>query len=300
MQNAKTNSTGWVKFKGNPVLGSTELGTCFDVHVHRIETGFRMYFSWRPQCSLAFVESSDGINWNEPQIILGPNPESGWEDNLNRNCVVIRNGIHHMWYTGQARGFSRIGYAESSDGVNYRRVSCEPVMIPEFPWEKESVMNPFVKWDEKRGIYRMWYAAGETYEPNALGYAESRDGIRWQKSPLNPILVHGDDFWDRNRVGGCEVVECCDGSWLMFYIGYEDIDTARICAARSPDGVTRWQRLKTNPLISPDPGSWDAAACYKPSPWYDPSKKRWMIWYNGRNGNAEYVGLAIHEGYELE
>ena len=117
MTKPTVSNSAWEKFTGNPVLGSAELGTCFDVHVHRLENGFRMYFSWRPQRSLAFVESPDGVRWDAPRIILGPNPESGWEDNINRNCVVVRNGIHYMWYTGQARGFSRIGYAVSEDGT---------------------------------------------------------------------------------------------------------------------------------------------------------------------------------------
>ena len=38
----------WKKYHANPILGGPELGTCFDVHVRRIETGYRMYFSWQP------------------------------------------------------------------------------------------------------------------------------------------------------------------------------------------------------------------------------------------------------------
>ncbi len=286
----------WRKFEGNPILGGPEMGTCFDVHVHRIAGGYRMYFSWRPKKSVAFVESADGIHWGEPRLLVSPRPESGWEDDINRNCVVVRDGLWHLWYTGQARGFSRIGYAKSSDGVNFRRVGDEPVMIPEFPWEKQSVMNPFVLPGGGKGGFRMWYAAGETYEPNALGFAESEDGIHWRKSPCNPIFIHGTEQYDKERVGGCEVVENPDGSYTMFYIGYEDIHTARICAATSPDGVTRWTRLQANPLLSPSLDSWDSAACYKPSALYDRENDRWMLWYNGRTANREYIGLATHPG----
>ena len=76
-----------------------------------------------------------------------------------------------MWYTGQARGYSFIGYAKSDDGLHFMRVIDEPVLISERLWEGMSVMNPCVLYED--GIFKMWYAAGETYEPNVLAYAEA-------------------------------------------------------------------------------------------------------------------------------
>ena len=68
---------GWRKFEGNPVLGDEKLGTCFDIFVTEEPDGYRMYFSWRPRKSLAVVTSPDGINWNEPRIILEPRLDTG-------------------------------------------------------------------------------------------------------------------------------------------------------------------------------------------------------------------------------
>jgi hypothetical protein len=295
---------GWRKYEGNPVMGDpAKLGTCFDVNVVKgAEASFSMYFSWRPKKAIALVKGEDGITWSEPIICLEADPTSGWEDNLNRSCTVFKEGVYHMWYTGQARGYSKIGYAVSRDGVRFTRVSKLPVMIPDHPWEGCSVMNPYVRWDAVRGIWRMWYASGETYEPNVLCYAESKDGLKWEKSPLNPIFVKGaKDSWEQDRVGGCEVHPLPDGRWVMFYIGYSDIHTARVGAAVSPDGVTRWTRLKANPIVSPTVGSFDASACYKPSVYRDEKSGRWLLWYNGRNTNkGEYIGLVIHEGLDLE
>ncbi len=285
---------GWVKYPGNPVFGGKETGTCFDVHVHRREAGgYRMYCSWRPRRSLAFVESTDGIHWGAITEILRADPDSGWEDDINRSCVVCRDGRFYQWYTGQARGCSRIGLAYSRDGIHYTRAQAMPVMIPEYPWEKESVMNPYVLWDEQRRLFRMWYAAGETYEPNVICYAESPDGMHWAKSPLNPIFVHGDAAHECNRVGGCEVYPSKEHGFLMFYIGYENLDNACICAAASPDGVTRWRRLPGNPVVTRGGrGEWDADACYKPSVIHDEASGRRLLWYNGRRGDEEYIGLA--------
>jgi predicted GH43/DUF377 family glycosyl hydrolase len=203
-----------------------------------------------------------------------------------------------MWYTGQARGQSFIGYAESEDGLNFHRVRNEPVLVPELPFEQESVMNPCVLFED--GVYRMWYAAGETYEPNVLCYAESRDGLNWQKSSLNPVFTcEKNNFYEQDRVGGCQVIKTDDKGYLMFYIGYEDIDTARICLARSDNGISNWERSEKNPLLSPEKGSWDADACYKPSVVWNEKQNAWLLWYNGRRVADEYIGLAAHEGREL-
>lgn len=294
------HENGWVKYEQNPVLGNQETGTCFDANV--ITDGvapFNMYFSWRPRKALALTHSEDGIHWSEPEIILESNPESGWEDNVNRSCTLFWNGQYHMWYVGQARGYSKIGYAVSDDGIHFARVQQDPVLVPEYNYEGFSVMNPYVLRDDERGVFRMWYASGETYEPNVLCYAESVDGLRWKRSPLNPIFVHGTDEWECNRVGGCEVHRLPDGRYIMFYIGYADIHSARIGAAVSPDGVTRWERLDANPLLEPTAGTWDASSCYKPTVYRDDAHDRWMLWYNGRHDGYEYIGLAVHEGLDL-
>ena len=200
-----------------------------------------------------------------------------------------------MWYTGQARGYSFIGYAESDDGLHFTRVGREPVLISERLWEGMSVMNPCVLYED--GIYRMWYAAGETYEPNVLAYAESRDGVNWVKSRINPIFVKqpGNDY-EQDRIGGCQVMNVPGLGYLMFYIGYRDIHTACICAALSPDGITQWKRCKQNPLVVPTPGGWDGDSCYKPSMLYDEAFGGWRVWYNGRLAHDEYIGEASMPG----
>ena len=200
-----------------------------------------------------------------------------------------------MWYTGQARGGSCIGYASSMDGYIFDRRGG-PVLIAERYWEKRSVMNPHVVYDHKQGLYKMWYCGGETYEPDAIGYAVSFDGISWEKHPANPVFIGDKDLWyEKDRVGACQVILRDDEYW-MFYIGYEDIDTARICLAKSPDGITRWARSPQNPLVSPSPGEWDAEACYKPFVLFDKDQNEWRLYYNGRRGNREYIGFAVSTG----
>jgi predicted GH43/DUF377 family glycosyl hydrolase len=286
----------WVKYEKNPVLGGS-LGTCFDVSVLREDGNYRMWFSWRPKQSIAVVESKDGLAWGEPAVVLGPNRASGWEDDVNRPVVLRHGGKYRMWYTGQAKGKSWIGHATSEDGKTWTRTSDRPVLSAEEPWEKVAVMCPHVLFDDKEKLYRMWYSGGEQYEPNAIGYATSPDGLKWTKHAKNPVFrPDPGNAWEKDRVTACQVVR--QGEWfVMFYIGFRDRDHAQIGLARSKDGVTGWERHRANPVVRPGKGKWDADAVYKPYAIFD--GKRWLLWYNGRRGGVEQIGVAIHDGEDL-
>ena len=288
----------FIKYPNNPVLGNDEIGTCFDVYVWKDNGKYRMDFSWRREKSVAVSFSDDGINWSEPIITLAPNLDSGWEDRINRNCVIKVNGVYKMYYTGQSECFSYIGLAESTDGINFTRVKSEPIMVSEFPYEGFSVMNPCVLYED--GIYKMWYSSGETYEPNFICYAESTNGIDFIKRKTNPILMknYRNDF-EKDRLGGCQVLHTKDMGYVIFYIGYEDIHTARICVAKSENGVTKWTRSKLNPIIEPTKNAWDGDATYKPSAIWIEELGEWRVYYNGRRKNKEYVGFASFNKRDL-
>lgn len=291
---------GWKKYENNPVLGG-ELGVCFDISMLKDGDELVMYFSWRTRKSVAVTRSRDGIHWEEPQICVAPrSTASGKEDGINRPAVVKNGSIYHMWYTGQHKGgmpdgTSDLFHAVSEDGVHFVRTGDDPVMAAEEPWEKQAVMCPCVIWDGRK--YRMWYSAGEQYEPNAIGYAESADGLKWNKHPANPIFsADPASNWECHKVTACQVFEY-DGWYWMFYIGFRNEDYAQIGVARSRDGVTGWERSPLNPIVAPDPEAWDGEACYKPFVLFDGEK--WMLWYNGRKGSVEQIGLALHEAKEL-
>jgi beta-1,2-mannobiose phosphorylase / 1,2-beta-oligomannan phosphorylase len=292
----KDTNAGWVKYEKNPVLGG-DLGTCFDVSILKENEKFRMWFSWRPKKSIALVESADGIHWSEPIFTLRPNDDTDWENDINRPAIVKRHDGYRMWYTGQASGHSWLGYATSKDGVAWKRMSKKPIISPEESWEKVAIMCPHVIWDEESQTYRMWYSGGEQNEPNAIGYATSSDGINWVKLKENPIFsTNPNNTWEQHKVTACQVIQH-SGWHLMFYIGFRDEEHAQIGLARSKDGITNWERHPANPIIRPSADQWDSDAVYKPFAILD--GKRWLLWYNGRRGNMEQIGLAIHEGEYL-
>jgi predicted GH43/DUF377 family glycosyl hydrolase len=256
-----------------------------------------MWFSWRPKKSIAMVESKDGIEWSKPVIVLGPNDKTDWEEDINRPVVIKVGDVYRMWYTGQARGKSWIGYASSNDGKTWKRESDKPVLSADKPWEKVPVMCPHLLFDEEAKLYRMWYSGGEQYEPDAIGLATSKDGLNWVKHGDDPIFKPDPNLpWEKDRVTACQVLQQGD-DYVIFYIGFRDKDHAQIGVARSKDGITDWQRHPANPIIRPGEGKWDQDAVYKPYAIFD--GRVWMLCYNGRRGGVEQIGLATHNGYHL-
>jgi len=297
---------GWRRYEKNPVINA--IGHCYDVCVIKVNGRFRIYFTWgrTGSGSIAFLESEDGFEWTkEPLVALESRPWSKWEEDINRAYVLYHDGIYKMWYTGQTMGTledglgeSYIGYAESKDG-NYFKQLDNPVLKPEAEWEYKALMCPHVNWDEEEQIFKMWYSGGQWIEPNAIGYATSKDGINWDKHKDNPVFAPiAENRWEMERTTGGQVIKM-DGWYYMFYIGFEDVHSARICFARSKNGITDWERHKDNPIISGTNMGWDADGAYKPFLYYDDDKDRWIMWYNGRRGWLEHIGIATHEGKDL-
>jgi hypothetical protein len=288
---------GWQKYDGNPLIGGGKLGTVFDVAMLREDGKYRMWGSWRPRKSIALFESTDGIHWSAPEVVFGPNPATQWEEDINRPSVVRRLDGYHLWYTGQANGHSWIGYATSVDGKVWKRMSDKPVLSPDAPWEKGSLMCPSVIWDEESKLFKMWYSGGDNYEPDAIGYATSPDGLHWAKDGANPVFTPLEqNVWENHKVAGAQVLQ--HGGWYyIFYIGYRDMDHAQIGIARSKDGLTNWQRQPRNPIVRPGQDEFDQDACYKPFAIFD--GRNWLLWYNGRHGGLEQIALVRHEGEDL-
>jgi predicted GH43/DUF377 family glycosyl hydrolase len=158
-------------------------------------------------------------------------------------------------------------------------------------------MCPHTLWDEDTKLFRLWYSGGDQYEPNAIGYATSPDGLHWTRYGSGPVFSPNPaNVWEQERVTAAQVFR--RGQWYYIaYIGFRDIDHAQIGLARSKDGVTGWERHPANPIIRPGQDEFDQDACYKPYALFDGSK--WMLWYNGRHGGLEQIALATHEGEDL-
>ena len=294
---------GWIKCSENPLIGPT-LGPngAFDGSVLRIGDEFWIWFSWRDLKSIGFCRTKDGIHMDfYPEPVLTPDP-MGWDKDVNRIAVIREGNKFKMWYSGQDDETMRLGFAESTDGIHWTKYP-EPVLVPEGGWEKQCIMCPFVMREEVDGksLYRMWYSAGHIFEPDAIGYATSNDGIHWQKHPANPIFSPGAE-WEKARVTACDIQKV-GNDYYLFYIGFRDeFEGCCIGVAKSKDGISGWVRHPENPIIRPGKlGSWDDCNIYKP--FICRVGDEWYMWYNASFRNdaqrKEQIGLATCSGFKF-
>lgn len=113
--------------------------------------------------------------------------------------VLLDGSTWRMWYVsgtawemvgGAARHRYHIKYAESNDGVEWRRTGrvCIDYASP----DEYAFGRPCVLYDE--GRYRMWYCCrGDTYR---IGYAESLDGLEWTRRDAEAGLSLSSEGWD--------------------------------------------------------------------------------------------------------
>lgn len=274
----------WIKYPGNPVLGG-HYGTCFDLSMDVQGERHRMWFSWRPKHGIGYAESSDGLRWivRDAPVMVPPHGVDPETHRITRPYVLADADRLTMWFCEHSADRVVIAQAVSADGIEWRRSGV--VLQPERTWEKSAVMCPSVLRDGD-GRYHMWYSGGESYEPDAIGYAMSDDGLHWTRVRDEPVLSSADaGAWEVDRVAGAHVFRV--SGWLYAaYIGFANgFEDSAIGIARSRDGVT-WERHARNPVLSRGAaGEFDSINVYKP--FVVVENGLWRVWFNG---SAPLVG----------
>lgn len=133
-------------------------------------------------------------------------------------CVMIENGLWRMWYVSGVKWIDKdtprynIKYAESLDGIKWER---KGIVCIDFKSEKENALaRPCVIKED--GIYKMWYSyKGESYR---IGYAESKDGITWERKDDEAGIDVSESGWDSEMIEYAFVFNH-NGKKYMFYNG---------------------------------------------------------------------------------
>ncbi|MHA2281212.1 MAG: hypothetical protein ACXAC5_10200 [Promethearchaeota archaeon] len=288
----------WTKSPSNPVLvlgpgGSWESNTLGGCSLLYDASDFKLWYHGgdgsRTQVGYATIPFMD--NWKKypgnPVLDIGTGGQ--WDDTFVRNPSIIFDGTtYHMWYSGYNGINWRIGYATSTDGVNWNKYGGNPVLnLGVDWWEDGGVLAPFVLFDGT--IYHLWYSGDDDSGSRRIGYANSTDGINWNRYSGNPIIDIGiPGMWDDDAVYASTVFY--DGSsYHMWYHG-TDSTTHRIGYATSPDGLI-WSKYAGNPVMDlGPPGSWDDFNVVDPSIIYDGSI--YQMWYGGGDGSFLRIGYA--------
>src|SRR5437867_847229 len=194
--------------------------------------------------------------WHRASVIpiLSPQGE-GWESAGTFNpAIIIHQGKFVMLYRAQDKnGTSRLGYAESRDGIHFTRRS-EPVLFPEADYEKDGgVEDPrLVKIGE---TYYLTYT-GYNKKDAQLCLATSQDLIHWERKCV--ILPADNGHWNVGWTkSGAIVPEKIDGKYWMYFLGTSADKTDQMGLAYSTD-LIHWTEATQTPVLPRRPGQFDS------------------------------------------
>jgi hypothetical protein len=119
------------------------------------------------------------------------------------------------WTTVNGEPYPRyvVRMAASTDGKTWS--ADEPVCI-DLAEDEFGIGRPWVVRDPDR--FRMWYSIRSLYRPYRIGYAESPDGVCWERQDDRAGITASESGWDSEMICYAAVIDV-NGRRLMFYNG---------------------------------------------------------------------------------
>ena len=216
---------------------------------------------------------------------------------VTMSSMVSAGGRLYLYYTGWMLGvtvpfYLAAGLAVSDDnGKTFRRLSKAPLL------DRNNVdpfltASPFVMIDN--GRWMMWYVSGSAWtlidgaprHAYHIKYAESADGIRWERN--GHVCL---DYTSADEYAFARPYVRHDGSLYRMWYSYRG-QRYRIGYAESPDGLA-WTRLDRERGLEPSGTGWDSEMVEYP--WLFQRNGREYMLYNGDDYGRSGVGLAVWE-----
>ena len=137
--------------------------------------------------------------------------------------VTAAKGVFKMWYVAGSKWIEVNGkqvpsydlrYMESKDGFSWGK---RGIICLELSTEDEfGFGRPFVI--KEGSLYRMWYSIRTVGKSYRLGYAESMDGLNWERKDIEVGLDVSERGWDSEMICFSSVIDVNDKRF-MFYNG---------------------------------------------------------------------------------
>ena len=237
-----------------------------------------------------FFAAVAGVEISAKRVSQTPllSPQLAWADLALFNPTAVRVGSKTvlLFRAQDRRHTSRIGYAESSDGLHFT-VRPDPVLAPEAPYEKNGgVEDPRVV--EIHGLYYLTYTGYDTHAAQ-LCLATSKDLIHWERKGVIMPAYRGtwNTQWTKS---GAIIPEQINGRWWMYYLGTRtdsDGKARDYMGLAVSDDLLHWRDATDKPVLDRRPGAFDSRVM-EPGPAPFLTKAGIFLLYNGANDNLVY------------
>jgi predicted GH43/DUF377 family glycosyl hydrolase len=220
----------------------------------------------------------------EGNPILPHRRRPNWDSQfIDPGGMVYHDGMFHMFYNGISRFPAPVGvgYATSTDGVEWTRQADEPVLSAEtmsgsnLSGNNLFVTSALVEPDETWVLY--FYTLGDAgfTGPGEIGRATAPAATGpWTIDP-DPLLSPGPSgSWDDVQVSGPNVLKSGD-TYFMYYDGSRSGSQSRIGLATSTDGI-QWEKYNdpateeqafagSDPVLGVSDQGWDSKRVIDPN-----------------------------------
>ncbi|MCI9857489.1 glycoside hydrolase family 32 protein [Microbacterium proteolyticum] len=228
------------------------------------------------------VVTDDLVTFTETGAALPSGGPDADDFNVYTGSVVVADGIHHLFYTGQnpeRRGadglpLQLVLHATSTDGMRTWQRHPAHTFGATTGYETADWRDPFVFRDEDAGLWRMLvtarHADGPERRRGVIAQCVSRDLRTWE--PAEP-------FWDPRRYIAHECPEVFEwnGWWYLVYSEFSESFTTRYRVSRSLHG----------PWTVPADDSLDGRAYYAAKSAARGDRRFFFGWIASREGGVD-------------
>lgn len=271
-------------------------------HAEEKNGGVEVYFTTRDERRRSHIARADldlvtggAVVADEP--VLVPGPLGAFDDSGVMSSCLVRDGERSLlYYQGWSLGVTVPFYVFAGCAVRehedrrFERVSPAPI-LGAHSVDPYMCSSPWVLRDKDR--WRMWYVSSLGWKAQSAGpphyvvhikYAESRDGLEWERD--GHVCI---DFASADEYAISRPCVINDGGLYRMWYSHRG-STYRIGYAESSDGLT-WERKDRQVGIDVSPIGWDSDmveyACV-----FDHGGSRHML-YNGNGYGETGIGHAV-------
>lgn len=217
------DGTTWVKHPTPVLTGGSQLWQDSHVSVPRVVLVDDTLHMWFTSANRAgHATSTDGIEWSQTTDPVMEGEAGTWDSDMVFISDVIYNGTGYTaWYTGMSQDDYAVGYATSSDGIDWTKLA-DPVLSPsESGWESGFFYGSSVVANGER--YYLWYGALNNSERVRIGRATSLDGINWSNTTLDaPEIGYGEPGSWNDKASFAPAVLIDQGRYKIWYCGLKN------------------------------------------------------------------------------
>jgi predicted GH43/DUF377 family glycosyl hydrolase len=245
---------------------------------------FLAFFAAPPAAPPAVTIQAERLS---DQPLLRPAAPPWMEAGAFNPAAIAANGKTVLLYRARdVRGTSRIGYAESADGLHFKP-DPRPVLEPAAAYERGGGLeDPRVL--RIGTVYYMTYTAYNRHDAQ-LCLATSPDLRHWSRRGV--ILPAYKGAWTTGWTkSGAIVPQRIGGKWWMYYLGTRrdpDGKDRDYMGLASSDDLLHWSDATKQPVLERRPGAFDDRVM-EPGPPPIVTSVGILLLYNGANDKLVY------------